>query len=180
MFCACELSFGAEPYTHTCPVCLGHPGTLPTINEQAVRYALMIAAALECDVPARKEFARKPWRGEASEPSLHRRRFARAALAVEPHVLRRQPAHEWHGVADELGHRALDADQVVEVDRVRLLDRHQPSGAVARIPAEGQVASRRIGVERSPGVPLEPALGESEDAFQSTEEEGDSRHDPES
>jgi aspartyl-tRNA(Asn)/glutamyl-tRNA(Gln) amidotransferase subunit B len=59
MFCACVLSFGDEPNTHTCPVCLGHPGTLPTINEQAVRYALMIAAALECDVPARNEFARK-------------------------------------------------------------------------------------------------------------------------
>jgi aspartyl-tRNA(Asn)/glutamyl-tRNA(Gln) amidotransferase subunit B len=59
MFCACELSFGDEPNVHTCPVCLGHPGTLPTINEQAVRYALMIAAALECDVPPRNEFARK-------------------------------------------------------------------------------------------------------------------------
>jgi aspartyl-tRNA(Asn)/glutamyl-tRNA(Gln) amidotransferase subunit B len=59
MFCGCELSFGDEPNTHTCPVCLGHPGTLPTINEQAIRYALMIAAALECDVPARNEFSRK-------------------------------------------------------------------------------------------------------------------------
>jgi aspartyl-tRNA(Asn)/glutamyl-tRNA(Gln) amidotransferase subunit B len=59
MFCGCELSFGDEPNTHTCPVCLGHPGTLPTINEQAVRYALMISAALECNVPARNEFARK-------------------------------------------------------------------------------------------------------------------------
>ncbi len=59
MFCGCELSFGDEPNVHTCPVCLGHPGTLPTINEQAIRYALMIAAALECDVPPRNEFARK-------------------------------------------------------------------------------------------------------------------------
>ena len=59
MFCGCELSFGDEPNVHTCPVCLGHPGTLPTINEQAIRYALMIAAALECEVPARSEFARK-------------------------------------------------------------------------------------------------------------------------
>ena len=59
MFCGCELSFGDEPNVHTCPVCLGHPGTLPTINEQAIRYALMIAAALECEVPARNEFARK-------------------------------------------------------------------------------------------------------------------------
>ncbi len=59
MFCGCELSFGDEPNLHTCPVCLGHPGTLPTINEQAINYALMIAAALECEVPPRNEFARK-------------------------------------------------------------------------------------------------------------------------
>ena len=59
MFCGCELSFGDEPNVHTCPVCLGHPGTLPTINEQAIRYGLMIAAALECDVAARSVFHRK-------------------------------------------------------------------------------------------------------------------------
>src|SRR5882757_5650035 len=59
MFCGCALSFGDEPNVHTCPVCLGHPGTLPTMNEEAIRYALMIAAALECDVAPRSEFARK-------------------------------------------------------------------------------------------------------------------------
>ncbi len=59
MFCGCALSFGDEPNVHTCPVCLGHPGTLPTINEEAIRTALMIAAALECDVAPRSEFARK-------------------------------------------------------------------------------------------------------------------------
>jgi aspartyl-tRNA(Asn)/glutamyl-tRNA(Gln) amidotransferase subunit B len=59
MFCGCELSFGDEPNVHTCPVCLGHPGTLPTINEQAIRSALMIALALECEVASRSVFARK-------------------------------------------------------------------------------------------------------------------------
>ena len=59
MFCGCALSFGDEPNVHTCPVCLGHPGSLPTMNEQAIRYALMIAAALECDVAPRSVFARK-------------------------------------------------------------------------------------------------------------------------
>jgi aspartyl-tRNA(Asn)/glutamyl-tRNA(Gln) amidotransferase subunit B len=59
MFCGCALSFGDEPNIHTCPVCLGHPGSLPTINEQAIRYALMIAAALECDVAPRSIFHRK-------------------------------------------------------------------------------------------------------------------------
>jgi aspartyl-tRNA(Asn)/glutamyl-tRNA(Gln) amidotransferase subunit B len=59
MFCACEPSFGDEPNVHTCPVCLGHPGTLPVTNEQAIRFALMIAAALECEVAPRSIFHRK-------------------------------------------------------------------------------------------------------------------------
>jgi aspartyl-tRNA(Asn)/glutamyl-tRNA(Gln) amidotransferase subunit B len=61
MFCGCSPSFGDEPNTHTCPVCLGHPGTLPTINERAVRYALVIAAALECRVPPSSIFHRKQY-----------------------------------------------------------------------------------------------------------------------
>jgi aspartyl-tRNA(Asn)/glutamyl-tRNA(Gln) amidotransferase subunit B len=59
MFCGCELSFGDEPNTHTCPVCLAHPGVLPVPNEQAIRCALQIAAALECEVAPRSIFHRK-------------------------------------------------------------------------------------------------------------------------
>jgi aspartyl-tRNA(Asn)/glutamyl-tRNA(Gln) amidotransferase subunit B len=59
MFCGCELSFGDEPNLHTCPVCLAHPGVLPVTNEQAIRYALQIAAALECEVAPRSIFHRK-------------------------------------------------------------------------------------------------------------------------
>jgi aspartyl-tRNA(Asn)/glutamyl-tRNA(Gln) amidotransferase subunit B len=59
MFCGCELSFGDEPNVHTCPVCLAHPGVLPVPNEEAIRYALKIAAALDCDVAPRSIFHRK-------------------------------------------------------------------------------------------------------------------------
>jgi aspartyl-tRNA(Asn)/glutamyl-tRNA(Gln) amidotransferase subunit B len=59
MFCGCELSFGDEPNVHTCPVCLAHPGVLPVPNEQAIRYALQIALALECEVAPRSIFHRK-------------------------------------------------------------------------------------------------------------------------
>jgi aspartyl-tRNA(Asn)/glutamyl-tRNA(Gln) amidotransferase subunit B len=61
MFCGCSPSFGDDPNVHTCPVCLGHPGSLPTINEQSIRYALLIAAALECEVPPRSVFHRKQY-----------------------------------------------------------------------------------------------------------------------
>jgi aspartyl-tRNA(Asn)/glutamyl-tRNA(Gln) amidotransferase subunit B len=59
MFCGCEASFGDEPNTHTCPICLAHPGTLPVPNEQALAYALQIALALECEIAPRSIFARK-------------------------------------------------------------------------------------------------------------------------
>jgi aspartyl-tRNA(Asn)/glutamyl-tRNA(Gln) amidotransferase subunit B len=59
MFCGCELSFGDEPNVHTCPVCLAHPGVLPVPNEEAIRYALKIAAALECEIAPRSIFHRK-------------------------------------------------------------------------------------------------------------------------
>jgi aspartyl-tRNA(Asn)/glutamyl-tRNA(Gln) amidotransferase subunit B len=59
MFCSCALSFGEEPNTRTCPVCLGHPGTLPVTNAEAVHFGLMIAMAFECEIAPRSIFHRK-------------------------------------------------------------------------------------------------------------------------
>lgn len=59
MFCACAVTKGAEPNTHTCPVCLAHPGALPVVNERAVEYATRIALALNCTVAPRNVFHRK-------------------------------------------------------------------------------------------------------------------------
>jgi aspartyl-tRNA(Asn)/glutamyl-tRNA(Gln) amidotransferase subunit B len=59
MFCGCALSFGDEPNVHTCPICLAHPGVLPVPNEQAIRYALQIGAALNCEIAPRSIFHRK-------------------------------------------------------------------------------------------------------------------------
>jgi aspartyl-tRNA(Asn)/glutamyl-tRNA(Gln) amidotransferase subunit B len=59
MFCGCELSFGEEPNTRTCPVCLGMPGTLPVTNEQAIQYGLMMGMALGCEIAPRSIFHRK-------------------------------------------------------------------------------------------------------------------------
>jgi aspartyl-tRNA(Asn)/glutamyl-tRNA(Gln) amidotransferase subunit B len=59
MFCACEVSFGAPPNTHTCPVCLGLPGALPVANERAVRFALRIGLALQSEIAERSIFHRK-------------------------------------------------------------------------------------------------------------------------
>ena len=59
MFCSCELTFGEEPNTRTCPVCLGLPGTLPVANAEAIHYGLLIGLALGCELAPRSIFHRK-------------------------------------------------------------------------------------------------------------------------
>src|SRR5690554_4913059 len=59
LFCGCPTSFGAEPNLHTCPICLGLPGTLPLLNEKALELALAFALALGCEVPAATHWHRK-------------------------------------------------------------------------------------------------------------------------
>ncbi|MBI4180453.1 MAG: Asp-tRNA(Asn)/Glu-tRNA(Gln) amidotransferase subunit GatB [Chloroflexi bacterium] len=60
MFCRCRADYAnAPPNTHVCPVCLGLPGVLPVINQQAVEYTIMTALALNCDITECTKFDRK-------------------------------------------------------------------------------------------------------------------------
>jgi aspartyl-tRNA(Asn)/glutamyl-tRNA(Gln) amidotransferase subunit B len=60
MFCRCSADYAsAPPNTHVCPVCLGMPGVLPTINKRAIEYAIMTALALNCTIPEHTRFDRK-------------------------------------------------------------------------------------------------------------------------
>jgi aspartyl-tRNA(Asn)/glutamyl-tRNA(Gln) amidotransferase subunit B len=59
IFCGCSTAFGAPPNTHTCPICLGHPGVLPVLNRQAVDYAMKAAMALNCEIGSVSKFDRK-------------------------------------------------------------------------------------------------------------------------
>ncbi len=62
MFCGCDAAvFGAEPNTHTCPVCLGMPGALPTINRRAVEQTIMVGLALNCQIAETAVFSRKSY-----------------------------------------------------------------------------------------------------------------------
>jgi aspartyl-tRNA(Asn)/glutamyl-tRNA(Gln) amidotransferase subunit B len=59
MFCGCPTTFGAEPNTQTCPVCLGLPGSLPVVNAAAVEATVRIGLALGCRIATWCRFARK-------------------------------------------------------------------------------------------------------------------------
>ncbi len=59
MFCGCKLEFGAEPNTHTCPVCLGLPGALPVPNRAAIENIVLAGLATNCDIEKHTMFYRK-------------------------------------------------------------------------------------------------------------------------
>src|SRR5512132_3902087 len=59
MFCASLVEFGAEPNTHTCPVCLGLPGALPVMNHEALRMTVLTGLMLGCDIAPICKFDRK-------------------------------------------------------------------------------------------------------------------------
>ena len=59
LFCGCEVKFGAPPNTQVCPVCLGHPGSLPVTNRKAFELAMRAALALNCSIAPSTKFDRK-------------------------------------------------------------------------------------------------------------------------
>lgn len=59
IFCSCPTTFGGEPNTHVCPVCLGLPGTLPVLNEKVLEYAVKTGLALNCHIAEYSKFDRK-------------------------------------------------------------------------------------------------------------------------
>lgn len=61
LFCACPTTYGLPPNAATCPVCLGLPGALPTLNAGAVRMALKLGRALEARIQSRSTFYRKQY-----------------------------------------------------------------------------------------------------------------------
>ena len=59
MFCGCITTFGAEPNSQVCPVCLGLPSSLPVVNRTAIEYTIRIGLALNCTIATWCRFARK-------------------------------------------------------------------------------------------------------------------------
>lgn len=59
IFCSCKTSFGAEPNTNVCPVCLGLPGVLPVLNKKVLEFAVRTGLALNCEISRFSKFDRK-------------------------------------------------------------------------------------------------------------------------
>jgi len=61
MFCGCEMAYGDSANSHVCPVCIGMPGVMPTMNKKAFEYSVLAALALNCNIPSFTKWDRKSY-----------------------------------------------------------------------------------------------------------------------
>lgn len=59
IFCGCKTSFGADPNTNVCPVCLGLPGVLPVLNRKVLEFGVRAGLALNCEIARFSKFDEK-------------------------------------------------------------------------------------------------------------------------
>jgi len=59
VFCGCKSAYGDKPNTNICPVCLGYPGVLPTVNREALKMSYMVGKAMNCELSQHTLFERK-------------------------------------------------------------------------------------------------------------------------
>ena len=120
IFCACSTSFGAPPNTQCCPVCTGHPGTLPILNRHAVELAIKAGLALECEITPKSRTDRKhyfypdlPKAYQISQNEHPLCKNGRLCISVE-------------GVQREIGieriHIEEDAGKLIHTERRTLID----------------------------------------------------------
>jgi len=140
MYCRCSTAYAsAPPNTHVCPVCLGMPGVLPTINQQAVEFTVMTALALNCTISDYTKFDRKNY----PYPDLMKGYQISQYDAPFGH-------HGWLNIEVNGNNRKIGITRVhLEEDVAKLLHRTPKSGESYSL----------VDVNRS-GVPLMEIVGE--------------------
>ena len=121
IFCGCSTKFGAEPNSHTCPVCLGMPGVLPVLNKKVVDFLIKMALATNCTVNEKSSFARKNY----FYPDLPK--GYQISQYAEP------PAeHGWIDIETNAGKKRIGITRIhMEEDAGKLIhDEHNPSSYV--------------------------------------------------
>jgi aspartyl-tRNA(Asn)/glutamyl-tRNA(Gln) amidotransferase subunit B len=140
MFCRCSADYASTPpNTHVCPVCLGMPGVLPTINQQAVEYTIMTALALNCTISDFTRFDRKNY------PYPDLMKGYQISQSYAPIGQRGWLTIEVNGKEKKVG----IANVHLEEDVAKLLHRTSPDGEAYSL----------VDVNRS-GVPLMEIVGE--------------------
>jgi aspartyl-tRNA(Asn)/glutamyl-tRNA(Gln) amidotransferase subunit B len=157
IFCGCPTSFGAEPNSNVCPVCLGLPGALPVLNRHAVELGVQAALALNCKVNGESIFARKnyfyPDLPKGYQISQYDRPLAEHGF-VDVHVHANNGVHEHdnggHGATKRIGitrvHMEDDAGKSIhdgfsDSDRYTYVDLNRSGTPLIEIVTEPDIRS---------------------------------------
>ncbi len=147
MFCACPVvdSVSAEANSAVCPICAGHPGTLPVVNARAVEFALRVALALGCEINPISIFARKNY--------------------FYPDIPKGYQITQYEQPLAEHGKISLQTSQGEKTIRIRRAHLEEDTGKLTHISAEP--AHSLVDLNRA-GVPLLEIVTEPD--FHSAEE----------
>ena len=132
LFCSCPNAFGDEPNTNVCPTCLGLPGSLPVLNEQAVEFAMRLGRALHCTV----------------EPSV----FARKNYFY-PDMPKDYQVSQYDKPTNVDGHMDLPGDVRIGIERAHI---EEDTGKSTHVGGDGRItgASHSLVDYNRAGVPL--------------------------
>ncbi|MDX9993199.1 MAG: Asp-tRNA(Asn)/Glu-tRNA(Gln) amidotransferase subunit GatB [Anaerolineales bacterium] len=150
MFCACPVvdSVSAPPNSAVCPICAGHPGTLPVLNEKAVEYALRVALALECTVNPTSIFARKNY--------------------FYPDIPKGFQISQYEQPLAEYGRIVLQTSQGQKIIRIRRVHLEEDTGKLTHVESAGAAPACSLVDLNRAGVPLLEIVTEPD--FRSAEE----------
>ncbi len=120
VFCSCRAAFGEEPNSNICPVCMGYPGVLPALNEEAVRQAYLVCRALDCHLNEGGVFERKNYFYPDMPKNYQISQFA-SPFGVEGHLDLEYRKRKRRVRIREV-HLEEDAGKMVHVGELSLLD----------------------------------------------------------
>ncbi len=126
IFCGCSTAFGGAPNAHTCPVCTGMPGALPTLNRKAVEHAIAVGLATNCEITKDCKFDRKhyfypdnPQNYQISQLYLPICRNGSVAIETEGGGKKQIGIHEIHMEEDagKLVHDEVENCSIIDFNR---------------------------------------------------------------
>ncbi len=139
IFCNCRAAYGDEPNTNICPVCMGHPGVLPALNEHAMELAYLTASALNCELAQVCSFDRKNYFYPDLPKNYQISQFARP-LGTNGHITFLCNGEE-KTVRIKQCHLEEDAGKMIHAGDMSLLDFNRTGTPLLEIVTEPDVKS---------------------------------------
>lgn len=139
VFCSCKAAFGDEPNTNICPVCMGHPGVLPSLNLEALRMGGIVARALNCHISEKTWFERKQYFYPDMPKNYQISQFA-SPLGTEGYLELPVDGKKKRIRIKEC-HLEEDAGKMIHAGNVSLLDYNRAGTALLEIVSEPDLES---------------------------------------